>query len=147
MIYFVDEDYRKLRALVSELKFSDFEATIIRDADSAFSELSEVEPEDVDLVIIDVMLAAKADENNSKYPRDETDDYHKTGLLLLDDLSQVNPAVFPKKAVYLTHASNGELVSLILASAKKYGIKMLRKKDYDTAYDFGKHIVQIISEM
>jgi len=147
MIYFVDEDYRKLRALVSELKFNDYEAKIIRDADTAFVELSEVTPEAVDIVLIDVMLAAKADEKNSKYPRDKTDDYHKTGILLLDDLVHVNPTVFPKKSAYLTHASNNELISLITVSAKKHDIKMLRKKDYDTAYDFGKNIVRIIGEL
>lgn len=147
MIYFVDEDYRKLRALVSELKFNGYEAKIIRDADTAFVELSEVTLEAVDLVLIDVMLAANADEKNSKYPRDKTDDYHKTGLLLLDDLVHINPTVFPKKASYLTHASNNELISLITISAKNHDIKMLRKKDYDTAYDFGQNIVKIIGEL
>lgn len=147
MIYFVDEDYRKLRALVSELKFNGYEAKIIRDADTAFIELSEVTPDVVDLVLIDVMLAAKPDENNSKYPRDKTDDYHKTGLLLLEDLVHVNPDVFPKKAAYLTHASNKELISLITISVKKHDIKMLRKKDYDTAYDFGETIVEIIGNL
>ncbi len=147
MIYFIDEDYRKLRALVSELKFNNFNAKVIRDADTAYSELAEVKPDEVDIVIIDVMLAAKANADESRYPREKTDDYHKTGLLLLDDLVRINPAVFPKYAIYLTHASNNELVKLISASAKKHSINLLRKKDYDTAFDFGEDIVEIISKI
>ncbi len=147
MIYFVDEDYRKLRVLVSELKINGFDAKIIRDADTAFAELSEVDKSNVDLVIIDVMLAAKVNGNTSKYSREQTDDYHKTGLLLLDDLALANPSVFPKYAIYLTHASNDVLVKNISISANKYGIKMLRKKDYDTAYYFGEDVAKIIKEL
>ncbi len=147
MIYFIDEDFRKLRALVSELKFNDFEVKVIRDADTAYTELETVTIEEVDIVIIDVMLAAKVTKITSKYSREKTDDYHKTGLLLLEDLVAVNQSVFPKSAIYFTHASNPELIKLISASAKKHGIKLLRKTDYDTAYEFGKDIVKIISEI
>ncbi len=147
MIYFIDEDYRKLRALASELTtFHGFETKIIRDADSAFRELSDVNASDVDLVIIDVMLAVKADGKASRYSREDTDDFHQTGIALLDDLALVNPSVFPRKSVYFTHASSGDLVKAISTSANKHGIKMLKKKDYDTAYDFGKEIVAIIGK-
>jgi DNA-binding NarL/FixJ family response regulator len=145
MIYFIDEDYRKLRALVSELDIEGYDTKVIRDADNAFVELSGLSGEDVDLVIIDVMLAAK--ESCSKYTREETDDYHQTGLLLLDDLVQVNPRVFPKYAVYLTHATSADLVKVIITSAKKYGIKVLRKGNYDTGYDFAKDVKNIMKEL
>ena len=147
MIYFIDEDYRKLRALASELKtFHGFETKIIRDADSAYRELCDVKESDVDLVIIDVMLAVKADGESSRYSREETDDFHQTGIVLLDDLALVNPGVFPRKSVYFTHASSSDLVKEITASAKKHNIRMLKKKDYDTAYDFGIEIVGIIGK-
>jgi len=145
MIYFIDEDYRKLRALASELTaFHGFETKIIRDADSAFRELSDIKECDVDLVIIDVMLAVNANGESSRYSREDTDDFHKTGIVLLDDLVLVNPDVFPKKAVYFTHASSGDLVKAISGSANKHGIRVLKKKDYNTAYDFGNEIVGII---
>lgn len=148
MIYFIDEDYRKLRALASELTtFHGFKTKIIRDADSAFRELSDAHASDVELVIIDVMLAAKADGATSRYSREATDDYHQTGIVLLDDLVMVNPSVFPTKSVYFTHASSGDLVKAISASASKHGIRILKKKDYDTAYDFGNDIVDIINKL
>lgn len=147
MIYFIDEDFRKLRALVSELKFNDFEVKVIRDADTAYIELETVVMDEVDIVIIDVMLAAKVTKDSSKYSRKDTDDYHKTGLLLLEDLVKVNPCIFPKHAIYFTHASNPELIKLISTSAKNHGIKLLRKTDYNTANDFGEDIIKIIEDI
>jgi len=85
MIYFVDEDFRKLRVLVSELRINGFDATILRDADSAYHQLVSEKKANIDLVIIDVMLAVNPDISKSRYTRANTDDYHKTGLLLLED--------------------------------------------------------------
>jgi hypothetical protein len=146
MIYFVDEDYRQLRALVSELLFRGLQAEIIQDADTAYAKLSAIDGATVDLVFIDVMLAASSDETRSRYSRAATDEFHRTGLLLLDDLAKSNPKVFPKKAIYLTHASNGKLIAAIDESARCHGIKMLKKRDFRTAHDFGIVVESILAE-
>jgi len=146
MIYFVDEDYRKLRSLSSELTFNGYQTEIIRDADTAYSQLCNVADNEVDLVIIDVMLAVKSN-GSSRYSREQTEEYHKTGICLLEDLVLTNPSVFPRKAIFLSHASSAELVAEIKAAESKYGVKYLRKADYDTAYHFGLEVVEIIGEI
>jgi len=147
MIYFVDEDFRKLRALMSELVIRGYDVINIRDADAAYLELSNVNKEDVQLVIIDVMLAANSNQALSRYSRKETDDYHKTGLLLLDDLADSNPRVFPRRAVYLSHASSDALLRKVSSSVRKHNVRFLRKKDYDTAYEFGEQVDEIIKDI
>lgn len=146
MIYFVDEDYRQLRALVSELGFRDLQSEVIQDADTAYTRLSAIDPAAVDLVFIDVMLAASTDESRTRYPRAATDEFHRTGLLLLDDLVKSNPKVFPRKAIYLTHASNGTLIAAIDESARRHGIRMLKKRDFQTAHDFGNTVETLLAE-
>lgn len=145
MVYFIDEDYRKLKVLVTELKFRGLSSEVIRDADSAYHRLWNVSLEHIDLVIIDVMLSAKAS-GASRYSREKTDDYHKTGLVLLDDLVLANPDVFPKKAVFLTNASSDALYAQVKASAKDYKIECLRKSSFETAFQFGAKITEIVNE-
>ena len=147
MIYFVDEDHRKLRALISELKFSGYESKVIKDANSAYEELSIVPINDVDIVILDVMLAANLEVNENRYSRERTDDFHKTGLLLLDDLVKANPSVFPKKAIFFTHASSQTLLAHIRSNVEKHNTLYLRKKDFNTALEFSSKVVEIIESM
>ena len=146
MIYFVDEDHRKLRALVTELEFFGYDAEIIKDADSAFTALSGVSPDDIDIVIIDVMLAVRVNGSNSRYTRERTDDYHQTGLMLLDDLAISNAEVFPNKALFFTHASNNELLSLVQKKSEEHGTIYLRKRDFNTAFEFAIKVDAIIKE-
>ena len=146
MIYFVDEDHRKLRALVTELNFFGYKSKVINDADTAFDELSIVTSNEVDIVIIDVMLAVKINGDKSRYSRDRTDDYHKTGLLLIDDLAISNSAVFPTKAIFFTHASSQSLLAQVDEKAKKHKTLYLRKKDFNTALEFATRVDEIIKK-
>ncbi len=147
MIFFVDEDFRQLRALVSELAFRNIIVEVIPDADQAYDRLSEVKVSEVDLVLVDVMLAASPNEALSRYSRARTDDYHKTGLLLLDDLCEVNPVVFPSRAVYFTHANNGTLVAAVERSASQNKVPLLKKKDFNTAHHFGDAIEKLVAQI
>lgn len=148
MIYFVDEDHRKLRPLVSELTFMGFRAQIIKDADAAYSSLSTINDSQVELVIIDVMLSAKGNgEKSKRFSRERTEDYHQTGLVLLDDLVIVNPDVFPKKAIFMTHASSSSLIAHIEAATKKHNIEFLRKTNFDTALEFTDKVIEVLGRL
>lgn len=147
MIYIVDEDVRKNAALVAELRLRGFDVTTIRDADDGYRILEKVALATIELVIIDVMLSTAYDPTISRYSVKDSDWCHKTGLLLLEDLVISNPEVFPKRAVFFTHATSELLVASIGVVARKYGVKVLKKREFKTAFQFGEEIDAIIKSM
>lgn|ERR1700690_1302493 len=147
MIYFIDEDIAQLRPFRAELTFRGYEVTTLPDADSAFSVLVKANPESLQLAIIDVMLAANPDERASRYQRSNTNNFHKTGLLLLEDLIHFNPTTFPKHAAFLTHATNNDLIAEIDSVVHKHHIPFLRKRDFESALAFGERIETILKEI
>jgi len=140
MIYFVDEDLIQLEAFKVELKILGYKVDSLSDADQAYHVLSKCSSNELDIAIIDVMLAADIDATKSKYNRSRTDDYLQTGLRLLDDLCKINPNVFPKKAMLFSMASDTALLSDITATSEKYNVPFLDKNKYSDALEFGEII-------
>ncbi len=147
MIYIVDEDRRQLRAEKSELEFRGFEVEFLGDADIAFSTLISVKPKDVDLILIDVMLAANEDSMISRYSRSSSDNFMKTGLLLLKDLIQQNKKVFPSKAVLFTNTTSDSLLSEVRNVCTEYKIELISKREYRSTFEFGDKIESFIKNM
>ncbi|MBP7427866.1 MAG: response regulator transcription factor [Candidatus Hydrogenedentes bacterium] len=143
MIYIVDEDVMQLGTLQTELEIRGHTVYIIPDADTAYSVLDQI-GDDLELVLIDVMLAASADRLKSRFTRERTDDFMKTGLCLLDDLATVNPNQFPRKAVFFSYASNPNLLKAVDASAKKHNVIHLKKSDYASDLELGVVIEKLI---
>jgi hypothetical protein len=54
------------------------------------------------------MLAVR-DVQSDQFSAARTDDYGKTGLVLLEDLVVANPSVFPSRAVLMTNATDAIL--------------------------------------
>ncbi|HWD19121.1 MAG TPA: hypothetical protein VHB20_07565 [Verrucomicrobiae bacterium] len=147
MIYFVDEDVAQLRPFRAELIYRGYNVKILTDADLAFATLSGAQPEAIQLAIIDVMLATATDELVSRYSRSDTNNFHQTGLILLEDLVKSNAAVFPKHAVFLTHATNDALFARIKMVADKHNMPLLRKRDFESALAFGDKIQAILDTL
>lgn len=144
MIYFVDEDIRQLRPFKTDLEMRGFEVTILPTADQAFEVL--VNNESIELVILDIMLAATTI-TKSRYDSDTTKDFLTTGLVLLDDLILHDKQNFPRKVALFSMATGNNIVSEIRATAKKHKIEYLRKKEYLSSYKFGEKIEKIINNM
>ena len=145
MIFIVDEDIAQLRSFKTELEVRGYTVKPIRNADEAFDILVSFETDDVDLVLIDVMLAAGCDESTSRYNRENSDNFMKTGLLLLNDLILQNPDVFPAKAIIFTNSTNEALLGAIGKVCEEHGVLIMKKKDFETAYEFGNTIEGILN--
>lgn len=143
VIYFVDEDVIQLDPFRIELQILGFEVDIIQDADEAYSILS-MAADDLQLAVIDVMLATGIERTASKFTRSTTRDFLETGLRLLDELVVANPKLFPKRAVFFSTATDPSLVKAIQKSASEYGVEYLDKNKYLSAYDFAKRIKGLI---
>lgn len=139
MIYLIDEDLRKLRSLVFELRILGYDVEQISNADEGFNRLCDIEPSAVDLVIVDVMLSAHHERLKSRYTIEATESFQKTGLVLVKDLVNRNPSVFPSFAVFLTHAADRQLVDEVNRTAREYNMNVLRKRDFNTSWDLARH--------
>ena len=144
MIYFIDEDENELRSFAVELKLRGYDTKQLLNADEAFDVLITVD--DVELAILDIMLST-GEGKTSRYSREKTQDFIKTGLILLDDLVSQKPDVFPKRVVIFSHARAESLVGLIRAAASDYHIPYLDKNDYDNSYDFGNKVQNILNQL
>jgi hypothetical protein len=147
MIYIVDEDVAQLRPEESELKLRGYEVTFLRNADLAFDVLVSCENCHVDLVLIDVMLATNEDAAMSRYSREKTDNFLRTGLLLLADLVDQNKTVFPTKAVLFTCSAGKALLAAVKQASDQYRIPLLRKRDFNTAFEFADRVEDILRKV
>ncbi len=146
MIYFVDEDVMQIETFKIELILMGYEVNNLLDADEAFNVLSKADAK-LELAIIDVMLAADIDSERSKYNRDRTEDYLKTGLCLLDDLKNARPDIFPRKAVLFSMASDLQLLQTIRKISMDYGIPFFDKNKFTSAINFGTTIDNYIKKL
>lgn len=136
MIYFVDEDYPAFESWMAELRFRDFEVKPIRSADVAFSRLWNASRDEIDLTIIDVMLAVE-DADHPQFSAERSNNYHITGLLLLDDLVAQNPNVFPSRAVLLTNTISDSIAREAVKSANRYDVPLWDKRKIASPVHFG----------
>ncbi len=146
-IFLVDEDKIQLEPFKVEFEYRGYEVVFIKDADDALRELSTVVPDDVDLVIIDVMLAANIDPKVSKFSREATNDFLETGLRLIERLSICNPKVFPRKAILFSNATDADLVNAIEEVAGKNKILYLDKRKFQSPMEFGNTVDNMIKSI
>ena len=126
MIYFVDEDVQYARELCVPLQMRGYETKIIENADLAYEELERAE--DVQLAIIDIMLATNGAET-SRFSAADTDDFLETGLLLMRYLSAARDNLFPNRFVVLT-AAGAVLIQKISLECNEMGVEVLKKGDF-----------------
>ena len=139
-IYIVDEDKLQLKPYALEFEVLGYSVQQIVDADAALVVLSSAN--DVDFVLLDVMLGAQ-DAPESRFTRDQTDDFLKTGLVLLELLVDANPNSFPNKAAFFSMAATNGLVAEIEAIRKKYRIPFLRKGDYRDPFKLVQTVIDL----
>jgi hypothetical protein len=144
MIYFIDEDVGQMWDFRAELIARGHEVVHLSSADAAFAALASV-PE-VELAIIDVMLAVD-DYKSERFSRERTSDYLETGLVLLDELCDQNPPVFPRRAVLLTSTVRREVLLRAQRMADEHDIALLRKQHFTTSWDFGNAIASVLERI
>ncbi|NYI28218.1 hypothetical protein [Sulfitobacter geojensis] len=110
-------------------------------ADIAYETLEKAN--DVELAVIDIMLATE-DKGVSKFSRTETEDFLKTGLLLIDYLANARPDVFPRRFVVLTAASDRKLLKAIRDRCGPRKIEILRKMDYSSPVSLADKIESLL---
>lgn len=142
MIYLVDDHSSTLSAWIAELEWRGYAVEAIGDASAAFEVLKAVEAEAVHAVILDVMLGV-GDVADTRFSAERTDDYLETGLRLLEDLSVVNPAVFPARAVVMTNTLNPSTMDSARETCGWLGVRLLEKWQIDSAHDFGERIAEL----
>jgi hypothetical protein len=123
VIFFVDEDATACAAWHAELRMRGLKVGILPDATTAFATLWDIAPTEVQLVLIDVMLAVGDAVETSPY----WSELPTAGLRLLADLVQQNPEVFPAKALLFTNAV-GEVLDEAIACAERFGVPLWDKR-------------------
>jgi CheY-like chemotaxis protein len=126
MIFIVDEDYSALEGWTADIDIRGYTTEALWDADEAFERLRTVRPEEVELAIIDVMLAVD-DPATSRFTAAMTDGYLRTGLCLVEALAQQNPDVFPRRAVFLTNTVDEGTLSELRRVTSRWGVELWRK--------------------
>lgn len=144
MIYFVDEDYGKYESWIAELELRGFEVTPLRTADEALEVLWEVPAEDVELVIIDVMLAVD-NGADPRFSRALTDDNLESGLRLLEYLAAQNKQVFPRRAVLLTNTINDSTLTAARKVSVEYRVALWDKREIMSPLSFGDKVKDAIA--
>ena len=127
MIYIVDEDIVQMSSLKTEFEFRGYEVKMISNADDAWDIIPG--ESNLDLVIIDIMLAAKPPQE-SRYKSDKTRSYTITGICLAEDFLEQYNEMFKNKIVYLSHTNENGILSTIEKSVTKNNIAFFRKHEY-----------------
>jgi len=143
MIFLIDEDETQVRPFKTELEIRGLKVISILSADAALHSLKK--RTDIDLAIIDVMLAADTNGDTKDFSRENTKDFKTTGLRLLERLVELNPTVFPNRAVLFSMATTAEMVSEIKIECGKFGVEFLRKAEFASPLEFGDKIEEILT--
>jgi len=144
--YFVDEDARAFSAWMTELEMRGFDTKVLWNADEAFAHLERVTVADVDLVVVDVMLAV-SESTQTRFTPERTDGYLETGLRLLEDLSVANPSVFPMCAVFLTNTASQSTLAETLRVGKVLNVPVWSKAQFVSPVEFGDSVAQRVAEI
>lgn len=127
MIYFVEEDVPYAKEFSVPLILRGYDVEILPDADTALARLDRAT--DIELVVIDIMLATR-DAVNSQFKPDETDGFLLTGLNLMFHLSAKRGDIFPRRFVVLTAASELTISNRLVGVCRNMRVPILRKGDY-----------------
>ncbi len=146
MIYFVDEEESFLRPYAVEMQMRGYETKQITDADTALETLTAEDAEnDVELILLDVMMPGRGDET-SEFDRKSTDNYLKTGLVLLKKLaeSEENKELLKKTVVFTMSSKSTDLFDEISSTSRKLGVPVLRKSDWTRPLRLGDELEGIM---
>lgn len=141
VIYFIDEDVPYVTEYSVPLKLRNKAVQILPNADLAYNVLETAN--DIELAVVDIMLATEAKEV-SRFGRVETEDFLRTGLLLIEFLTDLRPEVFPHRLVVLTAASDYKLLKSIRDTCEPKNIEILRKMDYSSPTKLADKIQSLI---
>ena len=145
MIYIIDEDVKNLKSNIAELKMRGFEAINIPDADEGFKAL--IHASDIELVLIDVMLAVHDNVAKSRYTFENAEEELTTGLQFLDDMISQRPDVFPSNVAIFTCAKEPWLFAKIKKNCEKHDIPLLDKDDFGSTCDFADKVEEILKSL
>lgn len=146
MIYLVDEDLNAFGAWITELQLRNFPVTCLWNANEAFARLCDLDGQGLELVVIDVMLAVE-DVEDVRFSSARTDVYQETGLCLLDDLVEQNPAIFPSRAVLLTNTVSDRTLKEARKASTRHRVPLWKKSSIDSPVDFGDRVEARIQEL
>lgn len=146
MIYFVDDKAHAVAPWLLDLEDRGYRVSTLKNADAAFVTLCDAAADDVELVIIDVMLAV-ADPKTSRFSRERTATYLETGLCLLEDLCPHNAQVFPDRAVLLTNTSNPTTFAAAEETSDRFEVPLWQKSTMYALTDFGDRVEARIREL
>ena len=143
MIYFVDEDELALGAYAAELRLRGYRVAFLRSAREAFRTLWNASRIEVELVVIDVMLAP-GDANDRRDTAEATQGFTTTGLELVRDLADQNPDVFPARAVLFTSAV-GDARRAASTCAGELEIELWDKHPYLSPVHFADDVARLLT--
>ncbi|MGB2712119.1 MAG: hypothetical protein WBC33_11465 [Conexibacter sp.] len=152
MIFFVDEDFHLYDPWIEKMRQKDYAVEPLWNANHAYRRLHAQPREDVELTIIDVMLAVGGmlDAEHEQFSYVRTQGYLETGLRLLDDLVRANPRVYPKRAVLLTNAFGKETLTAAQETRDRYGIELWAKSSFvgeEGAQEFADRVDDLIQRL
>lgn len=130
MIVVVDEQFYMAEPFWRELELCGYKVLGLETADAGYETLQVADPNDLELVIVDLMLAC---EPSGRFAS-QTDSYLDVGWLLLQELTAANPTVFPSRALLWT-ASRRDWTGA-LEAARCAGVSLLRKSSVTDPRNF-----------
>jgi len=140
MIYIIDEDKIQMSSLRTEFEIRGYNVQIIPNADDAWDVISSIGKNDIELLIIDIMLAAKPS-LKSRFDRQKTLDYTITGICLAESLLTDFLEKCENKIIYLSHTSENGLINSIIKSSEMNKIPFFRKHLYSSDLQLAKDIL------
>lgn len=130
-IFWVDEDRQSAEGAKILLQAEGYELVHYTSAIASFYDLCDLDSTSTAVVVIDVMLlsgvSSESSELNSIFSAENTKDFRVTGVILLETLTEKNPAVFPAKAVLYSRATDHTLRAEISHRAKKLSARLFWK--------------------
>jgi CheY-like chemotaxis protein len=138
MIVIVDEDRSQMRPFALELEFRGYQVENMVDADTALRELRG--RRDLQLVVVDVMLAADYSEIRSEFTAKETEDFKFTGLELATRLLATPdeyPSITAQNILIFTMATSAEAKGRINAWCKEHQVEYRAKSECSNPMEFG----------
>jgi DNA-binding NarL/FixJ family response regulator len=136
LVFIVDDNPLALRPWTDDLALRGLATEVIPSAGAAFRRLWNARSDEVGLVVIDLMLSVE-DLGDPRFSAERTSDYRETGLVLLRDLIQQNPDVFPSRAVLLSNAPRYETFRNAQAGSADHKIPFWNKAEIDSPLHFG----------
>lgn len=133
MIYFVDEDVALTEAWRAAVALKGHEVSPIEWVEDAEEIL--LVADDIDLVVVDVMLAQRAS-TEAYAPHVVPGSGLAVGLTLVERLIAARPDIFPGSVVLWTHVRNESILAQCRSKKNDWAVEFIRKRDYRSPAKF-----------